>query len=619
MTDLALTIDLNCTLASLEYVVFLMDTTGYWLFLSPSWERITGFAIADSLGKSLFEFVLADKLSLDTWLSQPETKFPVRLHTAKGYDIWADLQVRRSEAGLTGTLRERAVPELMATSQQQDVSRLRKQVCQQALLRRWANLVELTEAELAHEVVESLRSISDAGYVALTGGGKCLAQAGKPGQRVWHLPVASAWGHLSIGRDYQWQQWESDWLHEAVDQIAQTLQAIWKWQHIQQRDADLRYLAEVHTTQLERALSYQASMVKMTKRVRESLDPHIIIKTLVDELKWVLGAPRCAAGIFDGETLAWVYPETETIDTEMLTHLSVTTHYCPTPGRAELICPLRDETKVFGVIWLQHRHALGFDDEEVRLIEQVATQGAIALQQAQLHSQLQNQLDAEKRLSLLKDDFLSTVSHELRTPLTRMRMAIELLGVSKLTEQQRRYWDILSKSCLQERDLIEDLLTLQQFRTGAPDLKPMPLDLPNWLSEQVAVVEPGTWGDEILVDCDLNLPTFWSDRSGLDRILKELLTNARKHGRSPIRVSLTALSSHEICLSVSNPAGLAVSELPHVFDAFYRVPQVDRWKEGGIGLGLALVKAIVERLQGTITIDQTDDLITFTVILPSLS
>ncbi len=121
------------------------------------------------------------------------------------------------------------------------------------------------------------------------------------------------------------------------------------------------------------------------------------------------------------------------------------------------------------------------------------------------------------------------------------------------------------------------------------------------------------------MECERQLSTFWTDRQGLDRILQELLTNARKHGRSPITVQLSKQSERTVCLRVSNPAGLAVSELPNLFDTFYRVPQADRWKEGGMGLGLALVKAIVERLGGEITVDQSGAVITFTVLLPNLT
>lgn len=617
MSDLALTLDLHATLSSLDYVVFLADATGYWRYLSPTWERLSGFSVQDCVGRSLFDYVVADPANLMTWLAQPDTNFAVRLQTERGFEIWVDLQVRQSEVGLTGTLRPRPEQPVLNLAQL-EVQRLRRQVSQQALLRRWANLQDLSEAELAQEVVQSLKPVVDAGYVALTGAGQCLAQQGQPGRRVWHLPVASSWGHLSLSRDYPWQQWEVDWLHEVAVQISQTLQGIWRWQQVQSHDADLRYLAEVRTTKLERALAYEASLVRVTQRVRDQLEPLAILEEVVEELQATLGTPKGWAALVEAGQLKATYPAGLAATDPTLLHTTVLCQACPLTGPAELVCPVAVDGEIIGLIGLQHRHTLGFGLEERNFVQQVAAQAAFALQHALLHHQLQAQLAAEKRLSLLKDDFLSTVSHELRTPLTRMRMAIEMLGVSELSEQQRRYWDILARACEQERELIEDLLTLQQFRSGQAPLTPMPLTLEPWLSEQVAATDPESWGTEIRVECELQLPTFWTDRQGLDRILRELLTNARKHGRSPITVQLSKQSDRVICLQVSNPAGLAVSELPNLFDTFYRVPQADRWKEGGIGLGLALVKAIVERLEGEITVDQTNDVITFTVLLPSL-
>lgn len=616
MSDLALTLDLHATLSSLDYVVFLADATGYWRYLSPTWERLSGFSAQDCLGRSVFDYVVTDPANLLTWLAQPDTNFAVRLQTERGSEIWVDLQVRQSEAGLTGTLRPRSEQPVLNPALL-EVQRLRQQVSQQALLRRWANLHDVSEAELAREVVQSLRPVMDAGYVALTGAGQCLAHLGQPGRRVWHLPIAAAWGHLSLSRDYAWQQWEVDWLQEAAGQISQTLHAIWRWQQMQQGDADMRYLAEVKTTQSERALAYEAGVVRVTQRIRNQLEPLSILQDVIEELQATLGTPSAWAGLIEAGQLKATcgLPATD----PALWQAAVLSQACPLTGPAELVCPITVEAEVIGLLALQHRHVLGFSVDEMNFVQQVATQAAFVLQHAILHHQLQTQLEAEKRLGLLKDDFLSTVSHELRTPLTRMRMAIEMLGVSELTAQQRRYWDILARACEQERQLIEDLLTLQQFRSGQAPVTPMPLALERWLSEQVAAADPESWGAEIYVECERQLSTFWTDRQGLDRILQELLTNARKHGRSPITVQLSKQSERTVCLRVSNPAGLAVSELPNLFDTFYRVPQADRWKEGGMGLGLALVKAIVERLGGEITVDQSGAVITFTVLLPNLT
>jgi signal transduction histidine kinase len=110
------------------------------------------------------------------------------------------------------------------------------------------------------------------------------------------------------------------------------------------------------------------------------------------------------------------------------------------------------------------------------------------------------------------------------------------------------------------------------------------------------------------------------DRASLERILAELLNNACKYtlnaGEIVLSVHLKELGKElSTIFTISNQAEISATELPRIFDKFYRVPKADRWKQGGTGLGLALVQKLVERLQGTIRVDSSDGWTTFTIEL----
>jgi signal transduction histidine kinase len=278
--------------------------------------------------------------------------------------------------------------------------------------------------------------------------------------------------------------------------------------------------------------------------------------------------------------------------------------------------------------------------DERGLIKTIADQCAIAIHQAQLYqkvqdlnadlerqvqertAQLQQKMQELERLNSLKDDFLSTVSHELRTPMSNIKMAIHMLNQFPLETRQKRYVDILEAECERETELINDLLDLQRLEAGVnpvgvedvrvQDLLPRSLDpFQSRLKERE---------QRFVVECDPELPPIKSDRACFERILAELLNNACKYtaqgGEVSLRIVFVPTPQEMMRLMVSNQAEIPEHELPRIFDKFYRVPNSDPWKQGGTGLGLALVKRLVEQLQGNIQAHSAQGMTTFTVELP---
>jgi PAS domain S-box-containing protein len=237
------------------------------------------------------------------------------------------------------------------------------------------------------------------------------------------------------------------------------------------------------------------------------------------------------------------------------------------------------------------------------------------------------------KLNQMKDEFLSTVSHELRTPLTNMKMAIQMLSivlkigdVSQINTRQQaeskaaRYFQILNNECEREINLINNFLDLQKLDI---DTKPLVLEtvfVREWLVKVVELFKArnSKLNLHIYVDIDPDLPQLVSDPFSLERILIELLTNACKFSPEGEEVIVSArLKLQVVELRVTNTGvEIPASELPHIFDKFYRIPSNDPWKQGGTGLGLALVQKLTKYLGGTIEVESMSNRTWFSVQLP---
>jgi signal transduction histidine kinase len=294
------------------------------------------------------------------------------------------------------------------------------------------------------------------------------------------------------------------------------------------------------------------------------------------------------------------------------------------------VCPIADDQDILGDLWLFKLPQRVFNESEIRLVQQVANQCAIAMRQARLYQTSQTQIQTLQKLDQLKDNFLSTTSHELRSPVTNMKMAIRMLklalapapAVTKLARADaiERYLQILDVECEREINLINNLLDLQRLEAGDQPLVLAPIQLRDWLPAVLAPFhERASERQQTLqVNYSQDLPSLVSDAAILEQLCAELLHNACKYTPKHGQITVTVQTQQDIMqIQISNPSvALAVDELTHIFDKFYRIPNADPWRQGGTGLGLALVQKQVEHLGGTITAESTADQLHFIVTLP---
>ncbi|MCJ2543060.1 GAF domain-containing sensor histidine kinase [Thermostichus vulcanus] len=450
-------------------------------------------------------------------------------------------------------------------------------------------------------------------------------------------------------------------------------QARSKSQQIQHLNAALEQQVQQQTAQLRQSLNYEATLKRITDKVRDSLEEDQILQTAVQELATSLELLGCDAALYNLElgisTITYEYGAglpsklKSTIDLDeqgglyrrllagdpvLLCQVPPTRVRKLTKPLLCLACPIFDrfrspdaftertqpnlftacktppqELAIFGDLWLFKPIDQEFSESEIRLVQQVATQCAIGLRQARLYKALQSQVAQLESLHQLKDDFLNTISHELRTPMSNIKMSLYMIRKTQNEEQRQRYLDILETESNREIELINDLLDLQRLEAGVDQPLLEPVDLTRWIPAQLRSFEAriAHYQQTLQVELDPALestePQLWSDTQRLSRILGELINNACKYTAPGGAIHLRVASElGQIRFEITNPAQIPADQLPHLFKKFYRVPNGDPWNRGGTGLGLALVKKLVEQLGGKINVTSQAGLTTFWFVVP---
>lgn len=465
------------------------------------------------------------------------------------------------------------------------------------------------------------------------------------------LPIGSAvWGCLTLQRARSlspWQDWELDFIRTVSEQLAIGLQQAQLYEQMQSLNLALEQQVQERTGQLQQALILEAALKRITDKVRDSLDERQILQTAVSELGRLLNVAACDTALYDLEqrtsTIAHEYVVDQSLAAcgaivQMTDYSDLyaqllqgeylyfcafdTPHVHPLHARVPLLaCPIVDDQQVLGDLWLSKRQGEEFNELEIRLVQQVANQCAIALRQSRLYQAAQSQVDELARLHQLKDDFLSSVSHELRTPMYSIKLAVDMLECC-LNEPRssERYMQILRDECDRETALIDNLLDLSRLEAKTEPVLLTTIALRPWLLHLAdAFIERTCQQQQILqFDLPADLPRLTVDFSHLDRILTELLHNACKYtplGESIVLMARADENQVQICVKNSG-VEIPIVEHTRIFDKFYRIPSSDPWKHGGTGLGLALVKRRVELIGGSIAVDSKSGWTSFVVTLP---
>ena len=224
------------------------------------------------------------------------------------------------------------------------------------------------------------------------------------------------------------------------------------------------------------------------------------------------------------------------------------------------------------------------------------------------------------RLERLKSEFVATASHELRSPLTSIKGFVELLARSEgLDEKQREFVDVILLSTNRLVDLVSDLLDVARIEAGQFEIHRRPMDMVEAVREVATLIEPriADKRQELELQLPRLLPPALADPARVRQIVTNLVTNAHLYTPSGGRIAVTLEpEEHSLVLRVGDTGrGMTEEEVEHMFDRFYRGS--DGRTEPGTGLGLTVVKSLVDLHGGTIAVESTPgEGSTFTVRLP---
>jgi signal transduction histidine kinase/DNA-binding response OmpR family regulator len=317
--------------------------------------------------------------------------------------------------------------------------------------------------------------------------------------------------------------------------------------------------------------------------------------------------------------------------------------------------PILSGSKVAGWLYLINKvNAEDFSEADERLAATLATQVAVAYENAMLYSDAQRhamelqleiaerkQAEGERAQLLIreqaaraeaeqanrtKDEFLATLSHELRTPLSAILGWSHLVRSGKLDEpQMSRAFETIERNARSQSQLIDDLLDVSRIITGKLQIEPRPVDLCGVIEAASDAVRPALEAKSIKFEAvmaseDCLVP---GDPNRLQQIFWNLFSNAAKFTpeEGQVRVEVKRDDS-AIRVSVSDTGvGITPEFLPYIFDRFRQADGSTTRIHGGLGLGLSIVKHLVQLHQGTVVVESPgkNQGSTFTVTLPMAS
>jgi signal transduction histidine kinase/DNA-binding response OmpR family regulator len=331
-------------------------------------------------------------------------------------------------------------------------------------------------------------------------------------------------------------------------------------------------------------------------------------------------------------------------------------HLPPTKlsARSLLGTPIMHSGRALGWLYLTDKNGADeFSEADERLAGTLATQVAVAYESARLYAEAQRQAAAlklevaerkqaeEERARMLvreqaaradaeranrtKDEFLATLSHELRTPLTAILGWSRLLRTSSFEgEQLARALETIERNARSQSQLIDDLLDVSRIITGKLRIDAQPIELVPIVEAAIDSIRPAAEAKSIKFEVALDRAAgrVSGDADRMQQVVWNLFSNAVKFtpegGRVEVRLERTG--SHTRISVADTGAGIDAKFLPFIFDRFRQADGSTTRKHGGLGLGLAIVRHLVELHGGEVSVqsDGTERGSTFSVVLPLL-
>lgn len=290
--------------------------------------------------------------------------------------------------------------------------------------------------------------------------------------------------------------------------------------------------------------------------------------------------------------------------------------------RAYASHPLMVGDRVLGTLGLGTRMRDRFNRDEIELMQTVSNQVAAALERSRLIAELQARAEALVQTNRIKDEFLTVLSHELRTPLNPILGWSSMLRSGKLDEvKTARALETIERNAKLQVQLIEDLLDVSRILRGKLSLNPVPVNLAATVTAALETVQLAAQAKSIQIQTTLDpLGQVLGDSTRLQQVIWNLVANAVKFTSSggQVKIVLERIGSRAQIQVSDTGKGIHPDFLPYVFEHFRQADSTTTRAFGGLGLGLAIVRHLVELHGGTVDADSPGEGqgATFVVRLP---
>ena len=288
--------------------------------------------------------------------------------------------------------------------------------------------------------------------------------------------------------------------------------------------------------------------------------------------------------------------------------------YVPT---STVVVPILAQDVPVGALAVMGRYLGSYSSDDLHFFEALGRRMGLALENSRLYQEAQ-------RANRLKDEFVALVSHELRTPLTPILGGVYMLRTEARDEQMfERALDLIERNAKTQVRIVNDLLDVSRIMSGKLRLNMEPVDLTDVIHAAVETVRPASDAKDIQIDVDLKSAGAMvsGDADRLQQVIWNLLANAVKFTPNGGRIVIE-LANVDGAVEVritDNGIGIDADFLPFVFDRFRQADTSRTRVHGGLGLGLAIVRHLVESHGGTVHAQSSGDEqgSTFIVRLPT--
>jgi signal transduction histidine kinase len=288
-----------------------------------------------------------------------------------------------------------------------------------------------------------------------------------------------------------------------------------------------------------------------------------------------------------------------------------------TPANVQLAVPIQQDGLISGLITLESKHVNDMNREDTAFVERLADRAAVAINNARLYQQIQLANSA-------KSEFVSLVTHELRLPMTSIKGYADLINsglAGPINDQQKQFLDVIRRNLDRMSALISDLSDINRIESGRMhfDLQDFELyatikDVADNFREQVA-----ERNQKVVLEVPDDIPPVFADPNRVGQVVTNLVSNAHKYSPDGSVISIRAQYSEQFVKVSIVDSGYGISESDQIklFSQFFRSDNADIRAQNGWGLGLSIVRRMVEAQGGEVSfVSQLGEGSTFSFTLP---